>query len=417
MSKTTEQRVIVEDDSSVDEITREMATLKFRQDPYPLYARMRREHPVYRSSWGIWYLTRYADVDAALRDVRLSKDRERMRRWYAQRNGTDAVGRLQERLGRSMLHADPPDHTRLRKPVNKAFNARRVDGLRPRIEEIADELLDGAIAAGPTMDVITTLAYPLSITVICELLGVPLSDRARIRAWSRQLVDQSEVVHTVEAIQRIEQAVEEFADYLMNLARKRRAEPADDVISALVAVQDCGDQLTDDELISTCFLLLVAGHETTSNQAGNSILALLRHPGQLRRLRQDPALIRSAIEELLRYDSSVQMVTRIVKGEVEISGQTLSDGEPVFPVLGAANRDPDRFVDPDRLDLGRIGNRHLSLGNGPHFCLGAPLARLELEIAIETLVRRLPELRLDTDTLEWRPSPGLRGLEALPVAY
>jgi cytochrome P450 len=417
MSKTTEQRVIVEDDSSVDEITREMATLKFRQDPYPMYARMRRKHPVYRSSRGIWYLTRYADVDAALRDVRLSKDRERMRRWYAQRNGTDAVGRLQERLGRSMLHADPPDHTRLRKPVSKAFTARQVNGLRPRIEEIADELLGVALAVGPTMDVITALAYPLSITVICELLGVPLSDRARIRAWSRQLVNQSEVVHTVETIQRIERAVEEFADYLTNLVRKRRAEPADDLMSALVAVQDCGDRFTDDELISTCFLLLVAGHETTINLVGNSMLALLRHPGQLRRLRQDPALIRSAIEELLRYDGTVQITTRIVKGEVEIDGQTLSDGEAVFPVLGAANRDPDQFADPDRLDLGRIDNRHLSLSNGPHFCLGAPLARLEGEIAIGTLVRRLPRLRLDTDTLEWRPSPGLRGLEALPVAY
>jgi cytochrome P450 len=417
MSKTTEQRVIVEDDSSVDEITREMATLKFRQDPYPMYARMRREHPVYRSSRGIWYLTRYADVDAALRDVRLSKDRERMRRWYAQRNGTDAVGRLQERLGRSMLHADPPDHTRLRKPVSKAFTARQVNGLRPRIEKIADELLGVALAVGPTMDVITALAYPLSITVICELLGVPLSDRARIRAWSRQLVNQSEVVHTVETIQRIERAVEEFVDYLTNLARKRRAEPADDLMSALVAVQDCGDRFTDDELISTCFLLLVAGHETTINLVGNSMLALLRHPGQLRRLRQDPALIRSAIEELLRYDGTVQITTRIVKGEVEIDGQTLSDGEAVFPVLGAANRDPDQFADPDRLDLGRIDNRHLSLSNGPHFCLGAPLARLEGEIAIGTLVRRLPRLRLDTDTLEWRPSPGLRGLEALPVAY
>jgi cytochrome P450 len=417
MSKTTEQRVIVEDDSSVDEITREMATLKFRQDPYPMYARMRREHPVYRSSRGIWYLTRYADVDAALRDVRLSKDRERMRRWYAQRNGTDAVGRLQERLGRSMLRADPPDHTRLRKPVSKAFTARQVNGLRPRIEKIADELLGVALAVGPTMDVITALAYPLSITVICELLGVPLSDRARIRAWSRQLVNQSEVVHTVETIQRIERAVEEFVDYLTNLARKRRAEPADDLMSALVAVQDCGDRFTDDELISTCFLLLVAGHETTINLVGNSMLALLRHPGQLRRLRQDPALIRSAIEELLRYDGTVQITTRIVKGEVEIDGQTLSDGEAVFPVLGAANRDPDQFADPDRLDLGRIDNRHLSLSNGPHFCLGAPLARLEGEIAIGTLVRRLPRLRLDTDTLEWRPSPGLRGLEALPVAY
>jgi cytochrome P450 len=218
-------------------------------------------------------------------------------------------------------------------------------------------------------------------------------------------VNQSEVVHTVETIQRIERAVEEFADYLTNLARKRRAEPADDLMSALVAVQDCGDRFTDDELISTCFLLLVAGHETTINLVGNSMLALLRHPGQLRRLRQDPALIRSAIEELLRYDGTVQITTRIVKGEVEIDGQTLSDGEAVFPVLGAANRDPDQFADPDRLDLGRIDNRHLSLSNGPHFCLGAPLARLEARIALRLLLERYRDIGVSADEQVQHRSP------------
>ena len=400
-----------------DEIAREMATAGFHQDPYPLYERMRREHPVYRSSQGIWYLTRYADVDAALRDLRLSKDHGRMQRWYARQTGGENLDRLRDRFGRSMLHADPPDHTRLRKLANKAFTARRTEGLRPRIGAIVDELLDAAVAAGPAMELIGALAYPLPITVICELIGIPPSDRYRVSTWSRQLVNQTAAAPTPDSCQRIEQAADEFEEYLRDLIGKRRAEPADDILSALVAVADSGARLTENELLSTCYLLLVAGHETTVNLIGNGTLALLRHPDQLRRLQQDPTLIRSAVEELLRYDSSVQTVTRIVVGQVEVGGQTLGDGEVVFPLLAAANRDPDRFPDPDRLDLGRANNWHLSFGNGPHFCLGTPLARLEGEVAIGALVRRLPALRLDTDTIEWRPKPALRGLERLPVAY
>ncbi len=417
MSGATEQPAALEYGGGFDEITREMATPEFHQDPYPLYERMRREHPVYRSSQGIWYLTRYADVDAALRDLRLSKDHARMRRWYARQTGREDLDRLRDRFGRSMLHADPPDHTRLRKLANKAFTARRTESLRPRIEAIVDELLDAAVAAGPTMELIRALAYPLPITVICELVGVPPGDRQRVRTWSRQLVNQTEAVLTLDACQRIEQAADEFEEYLRDLIGKRRAEPADDILSALVAVAGSGDQLTENELLSTCYLLLVAGHETTVNLIGNGTLALLRHPDQLHRLQQDPTLIRSAVEELLRYDSSVQRVTRIVVGQVKVGEQTLGDGEFVSPVLAAANRDPDCFPDPDRLDLGRANNRHVSFGNGPHFCLGAPLARLEGEVAIGALVRRLPALRLDTDTIEWRPKPALRGLERLPVAY
>ncbi|MGH8906684.1 MAG: cytochrome P450 [Egibacteraceae bacterium] len=413
MSSTTERVETVEH----DEITQAMATPEFRQDPYELYARMRREDPVYRSSQGIWYLTRYADVEAALHDPRLSNDGERFRRWQVRQTGRDDLGRLQERLGRSMLSADPPDHTRLRKLVNRAFTPRRVQGLRPRIEAIVDELLDAAVVAGPTMDLIAALAYPLPITVICELLGVPLSDRARVRAWSREFVDQSEFPLPPEAVERIERAGDEFVAYLDDLVRTRRAAPGEDMLSALIAVQERGDQLSDDELLSTCVLLLIAGHETTINLIGNGTLALLRHPDQFRRLRDDPALTRSAVEELLRYDSPVQMTSRIVVGDVRVGGVTLGDGDMVLPMLGAANRDPVRFADPDRLDVSRVDNRHLSFGNGPHFCVGAPLARLEGEIAIGALVRRLPRLRLDTDLPEWRPSPALRGLEALPVAY
>ncbi|MGH8929382.1 MAG: cytochrome P450 [Egibacteraceae bacterium] len=403
--------------SACDEIARDMATQEFHQDPYPLYARMRREHPVYRSCRGVWYLTRYADVDAALRDPRLSKDQERMRRWSARHAGAEDVARLRERFGRSMLHADPPDHTRLRKLVSKAFTARRMHDLRPRIEAITDELLDAAVAAGPSVDVVTALAYPLPITVICELLGVPRCDRHRIGTWSRQLVDQTEAVPAPEDLRRIEQAAEEFEDYLRDLIRRRRAEPTADIVSALVAVTERGGQLTEDELLSTCYLLIVAGHQTTVNLIGNGVLALLNDPDHLRRLRDDPTLICSGAEELLRYDSSVQTVTRIVVGQVEVSGRMLGDGELVSVVLGAANRDPDQFADPDRLDFHRADHRHVGFGNGPHFCLGAPLARLEVEIAIGKLLRRLPGVRLDTDALQWRPKPALRGLESLPLVY
>jgi cytochrome P450 len=417
MSGVTEQSAVLGHGDGVDEITREMAAPQFHQNPYPLYEQMRRKYPVYRSPEGIWYLTRYADVDAALRDPRLSKDHNRMRCWYLRQSGRDDLGRLRDRFGRSMLHADPPDHTRLRKLANKAFTARRIEGLRPRIEAIVEDLLDAAVATGPTIDLITTLAQPLPLMVICELFGVPAGDRDRVRAWSRQLVNQTKTVAAPDASQRIEQAADEFEEYLQNLIEKRRTEPANDVLSALAAVAERGDQLTKNELISTCYLLLVAGHETTVNMIGNGTLTLLRHPGQLHQLQQDPTLIRSAVDELLRYDSSVQRVTRIVAGQVEIGGQALEDGEFVSLMLAAANRDPGYFSDPDQLDLSRADNRHLSLGKGAHFCLGAPLARLESEVAISALIRRLPALRLATETITWRPKPAFRGLEALPVTY
>jgi cytochrome P450 len=418
VSSATQQRETREHEGGFDEITQAMTTPEFRENPYALYAQMRGEDPVYRSSQGLWYLTRYVDVEAALHDLRLSNDQDRLSYALAGRKGSlERLSRLGQRLGRTMINTDPPDHTRLRKLTNKAFTARRVQDLRPRIQAIVSELLDAAIAAGPTMDLIAALAYPLPITVICELLGVPHRDRERVRAWSRRLVDQATPDLTEDGLARIEQAMEEFEDYLRDLIHQRRVTPADDILSALVTAQERGDQLSDDELLSTCFLLLVAGHETTVNLIGNGTLALLRHPDQLRRLQQDPTLIRSAVEELLRYDSPAQIVGRIVTERMQIGERMLSDGDLVFPVLGAANHDPDRFDDPDRLDLGRSNNRHVSFGNGPHFCLGAPLARLEAEIALSTLVRRVPALRLDTETPEWRPNPFLRGLETLPVAY
>jgi cytochrome P450 len=412
VSTTTERAESIE----FDEVFQQLQTPQFRHDPYLLYARMRRETPVYRSSQGVWYLTRYVDVDAVMFNPALSSDRERMiRAMQAEGAAAARVGRLLVRQGgQTMLTADPPDHIRLRKLAVMAFTARRVRGLRPRIEAIADELLDAAVAAGSTMDLIAALAFPLPITVISELLGVPHADRGRIRAWSRQLFDS---LVTPEGIELTEQASQALDAYMRDLIRRRRGEPGDDLLSGLVTAQEGNDRLSEDELTATCVLLLLAGHETTVNLIGNGMLALLHHPDERRRLRDDPSLVRSAVEELLRYDSPVQAVQRVVVGQVNIDGVRLGDGERVFAMLGAANRDPDRFVDPDRLDVGRADNRHLSFGNGPHFCLGAPLARLEGQIAISALVRRLPRLRLDTDVIQWRPNPLLRGLATLPIAY
>lgn len=395
----------------VDEITQAMTTPEFFQDRYPLYARMRRDHPVYRSVEGIWYVTRYADVEAALRDPRLSVDGERMTRALeAGHEDLRPSSRLTRRFPRIMSNTDPPDHTRLRRLVGNAFSAGQVQGLRPRIQAFVDKLLDAAVAAGDTMDLIEAFASPLPASVIFELFGIPRHDRERVRAWFRELA------HPMEEMDRIV-TLEQFEGYLAGLIHSRRAELADDIISALVTAQGCGHQLSDEDLLYTCFVILTAAVMTTTNLIGNGTLALLRHPNQLRRLRQDPTMIRSAVDELLRYDTPTQIVTRVVAGGTEIGGQTLDDGDLVHLVLGAANRDPERFADPDQVDVGRRDNRHLSFGGGAHFCLGALLARLEGEVAIGTLVRDLPAMRLDTDTVEWQRTLILRGPVRLPVAY
>ncbi|MFI1030959.1 cytochrome P450 [Streptomyces sp. NPDC020951] len=395
----------------------------FRRDPYPTYARMRAECPVYRAPQGVWYVTRHADVEQALGDLRLSNDRERMTGALVARDGRMRdLSRLAARLGRVMSNTDPPDHARLRGLVNKAFTARRVEGLRGRVQEVVDRLVDDAVDAVATrrgagadgsVDLLAAVASPLPHTVVCELFGIPDGDRDRVKEWFRGLGR----IH--EDIDRAERVVDEFEAYLSALAEKRRADPGDDLISALVTAQARGDRLTDHELLSTCFLLITAGDETTTNLIGNGVLALLRHPDQLARLRAEPALIRTAVDEIVRYDTPSQAIVRVAAEDVPLGGCTLPAGDLVFLLLASAGRDPDRHEDPDRLDLGRPAHRHLGFGHGPHFCLGAPLARLEAELAIGTLVRRLPDLRLAVapEELQWRPNPLQRRLTALPVTY
>lgn len=386
---------------------------EFLADPYPTYHRLRAEDPVHASPLGFWVLTRYEDVVAVLRDPRFGK--EAIAAFVAARFGVA----VPPGLGLSMLDRDPPDHTRLRSLVSKAFTPRVVERLRPHIQQIVDGLLARVEGAGG-MDLIEHFAYPLPVVVICELLGVPVEDHERFKGWGLDIargLDAILLPPDSEVMRRSAAARHALADYFRELIARRRASPRDDLLSALIAAEEAGDTLSEDELLATCILLLVAGHETTVNLIGNGTLALLRHPDQLHRLREDPRLVAGAVEELLRYDGPVQRTARIPSADVTIAGRTIGKGEMVMPFIGAADRDPAQFPDPDRLDITRADNRHIAFGWGIHFCLGAPLARVEGQIAIGSLVRRLPKLALATERPEYRQSLTLRGLKALPVSF
>jgi unspecific monooxygenase len=312
---------------------------------------------------------------------------------------------------------DPPDHTRLRGLVNKAFTPRVVESLRPRIVEIVDDLM-GALAGRTEFDVIEDLAYPLPVQVICEMLGVPAEDHVKFREWSREAARSldPDFVLPPEVQERRQKAFDEFSAYFAELVAKRRADPRNDLLSGLIAAEEQGQKLTENELVATGLLLLIAGHETTVNLIANGMLALLRHPGQMDRLRQEPQIVQSAVEELLRFDPPVQLTARVALEDIDIGGDVLKKGQMAVLLLASANRDPDQFADPEVLDLTRADNRHLSFGMGIHFCLGAPLARIEGQIAIGALARRLVNPRLAQDVQRYKENLVLRGLEALPVA-
>jgi cytochrome P450 len=386
---------------------------EFLADPYPTYHRLRAEDPVHHSPLGFWVLTRYEDVSAVLRDPRFIK--EPLAALVAARFGVE----VPRGVGLSMLDRDPPDHTRLRSLVGTAFTPRVVEGLRPRIQQIVDGLITHAQAVG-SMDVIEEFAYPIPVNVICELLGVPVADHERFKGWSLDIargLDSIYLPADSEVPRRSAASRHAISDYFRDLIARRRAAPRGDLLSALIAAEEAGDKLNEEELLATCILILIAGHETTVNLIGNGVLALLRNPDELRRLRATPGLITSAVEELLRYDGPVQRTARVASAEATIGGRTIARGEMVMPFIGAADRDPVQFPDPDRLDITRGDNRHIAFGWGIHFCLGAPLARLEGQIAIDALVRRLPRLELVDDKAEYRQSLTLRGLKTLPVKF
>jgi cytochrome P450 len=376
------------------------------QDPHSVHARLRAQHPVapvmMPGGMPVWLVTGYSEARAALADPRL---RKRMPGWHPEPDSIFAT------LDVHMLNSDPPDHERLRRLVNKAFTPRHVEGLRPRISAITEGLLDD-LSGRPEVDLLASFAFPLPITVICELLGVPAGDRDDFRAWSASIVSD-----TVAPVVFQEHATAMIRYFKALLAAKRR-EPADDLLSALLAARDEGDALSENELVSMAFLLLVAGHETTVNLISSGVLALMLNPAELARLRADPAVTGAAVEELLRHVSPVNDATyRIAAEPIEIGGMRISPGDPVLVALSGANRDPARFGDPDRLDLGRDSSGHLAFGHGIHYCLGAPLARLEAEIAFTSLLARFGSIRLavPADSLRWRPSSLIRGLESLPV--
>ncbi len=386
---------------------------EFLADPYPTYHRLRAEDPVHHSPLGFWVLTRYEDVASVLRDPCFIK--EPLAALVAARFGAE----VPRGVGLSMLDRDPPDHTRLRGLVSKAFTPRVVEGLRPRMQQIVDGLIARAQSVG-SMDLIEEFAYPIPVNVICEMMGVPVKDHERFKGWSLDIargLDSIWLPPDSEVPRRSAAARHAISDYFRELIAERRASPRGDLLSALIAAEEADDKLNEEELLATCILILIAGHETTVNLIGNGTLALLRHPDELRRLRENPALIGSTVEELLRYDGPVQRTARIPSAAVTIGGLTIEAGEMVMPFIGAADRDPAHFPDPDRLDIARSDNRHIGFGLGIHFCLGAPLARLEGQIAINTLVRRLPKLALATDRPEYRQSLTLRGLKTLPVAF
>ena len=395
---------------------------EFRSTSYETFARMRAEDPVFcqpgiDGETMIWFITRYEDVVAVLldddrfvRDPALALTPEELEAFSSGLPESFAF------IDQHMLNRDGEDHRRLRRLVTKAFTPRRVEQLRPRIQEIADELIDRVEARGE-MELVEELAFPLPITVIAELLGIPIADRDRFRRWSNAMVTPA---LGPEAMAEFGAQMNEFVAYLHDLFARRRKEPGDDLVSALLQVRDGGDTLSDQELFSMVVLLIVAGHETTVSLIGNAVLALLRHPDACAELERDPSRIASAIEELLRYDSPVERtLTRWAATDVELDGHTIGRGDLVIAVLGSANRDPDRFPDPDVLDLDRGDTKHVAFGRGSHYCLGAPLARLETEVALTTLLRRLPGLRLSVSESElaWRPVPLFRSLVALRVAW
>jgi cytochrome P450 len=365
---------------------------------------------------GVWLVTRYDDVVAVLKDERFAKDWRRAMT-PEQLAQIPPIPEVMRPLSENMLDKDPPDHERLRRLVSKAFTPRLIERMRPRVQEIADTLLDAVEDKGG-MDLIDDYAFPLPITVIAELLGVPVEDRNRFREWSDAAVSGDTTQEYVEKI--LLPHMQAFIEYLRALFEEKRENPKDDLISALVLAEEAGDKLSEDELLAMVFLLLIAGHETTVNLIGNGTLALLQNPDQLQKLKDEPLLIKPAIEELLRYDGPVETSTeRFAREDVAIGDTVIPKGEMVMVVIAAADHDPERFPEPDTLDIARADNKHLAFGKGIHHCLGAPLARMEGQIALGTLLRRMPDLRLkgSPESLTWRPGMVLRGLTGLPVEF
>ena len=399
-----------------------LGTPAFFNNPYPFYGELRTDNPVHWSETnGGWMLTRYDDVAATIRDHSRFSSRGRFSAVFARMDPElrQRVQPTERHFSVGLIASDPPDHTRMRGLINRALTPRVIDAMRPRILLLVSEFLDAAAPSGE-MDIIADLAYPLPATVISELLGAPAESRDQFKSWSHDILGfQGTGLPSQESVERAQTSLLAMRAFLSELAAERRLTPRDDLIGLLVAAEQDGDRLTESELLTTCVTLLTAGHETTTNLIGNGLWLLLSHPDQLQLLRDRPELMPSAIEEMLRKESPLQRNPRQLAFDFELRGKRLRAGDYVMQVLGTANRDPEQFADPHRFDITRTPNRHLAFGHGIHFCLGAPLARLEAPIAIGEVLRRMPRLALaDGDVSpQWHQSGFVRGLQTLPVVF
>ena len=407
------------DTASVDTAMAELFLPTHRADPYTPCRVLREAGPVHRTPIGLHLLTRYADCAAVLQSNAWSHAEE-----AGQLHPSISADDAPEEMPTSFLWMDPPDHTRLRRLVSKAFTPRTVARLRPRIEQLCAQLVDTALERRE-FDLIDVVAYPLPLTIVCELIGVPAADHQRAQKWSQDLARgfDPDILMTPEAHAARSTASREFMTYFRELIDERRAEPRDDLLSALAAVEDSGDMLTELELLTTCVTTLVAGHETTVNLVGSGLLALTRNPGQLERLRAHPEFVPSAVQELLRYEPPVQITTRSAKEPITLAGHEFQPGDGVVVLINSANRDPEAYDAPETLDVARFHDRgtppprHLGFSLGIHYCLGAPLALLEMEVLLHEILRRVRTIELTSEDLVYKPNLIVRGLAELAVRF
>ncbi|MDH6623220.1 cytochrome P450 [Streptomyces sp. LBL] len=385
---------------------------KMRSDPYPFYARLREAEPVHQTPFGFWVVSGYDEAAALLRDPRLTSEFHRDAKWAEHRGGWESP--VVKDTRRWMLMLDGRAHRRIRSLVNPVFSAGSIQKMRPQISEILTKVLDH-MGAGEGIDLIDSLALPLPVTVICGLVGLPVEDRDQCRQWTEAIghvVDPALDEVTQKAMN---QAVLEFRSYIAEHLAKRRTDPQDDILTRLMLAEVDGERLTDDEIIGNVLLLFNAGHETTVNLIGNGMLALLRHPEQLQILRNNPDLIEEGVDEFVRYDAPVQLVARITTADVTVGGKTIPSGSKLMILLGAANRDPRRYSNPDSLDVSRTDIKPLAFGGGPHYCIGALLGKLEGRLVFRELLRRYKSVSLTTEDVVWRPHVNFRGLSELRV--
>jgi pimeloyl-[acyl-carrier protein] synthase len=385
-------------------------------NPYPLYHKIRSQYPVHLDSHlGCWVVTSYANVLAALANRDLSSERI-IQGSLLQEKDWAALSPLFTSLSNLMFYSDPPKHTRIRSLINKAFSARMIEKWREYIQQVVDEQL-ALVQDQGQMDVIQDLAFPLPSRVIATMLGIPDCDYQQFKLWSDDLADFLGNPPTLEQCQKLASSIQAFMHYFRGIVAEHRKHPQNDLVDALLASENQEMTLTEDELLINCIGLFVGGHETTTNAIGNGLLALLGHADQMHKLQGDFSLLASAVDELLRFDSPVQFTARIALKTTEIGGEKIYRGQRVLLVLGAANRDPAYFQNPDDLDICRTNNRHLAFGQNIHYCIGGPLARQEIQIAIETLLRRFPHIRRAGDELVWQENLSFHGVKALPVLF